>query len=324
MRKWIQVCGLMMALTLSCAAQGQAAFDVATVKPAAPLDMAKMAAAMQAGEAPKVGPHVAGGRAQYTYMTLRELIALAYNSKPYQVSGPEWMATTRFDIDAKMPEGTAKGDAPAMLQSLLKERFKLVAHPSTDEQPVLALVVAKSGSKLKAATEIPVPIDESAPLKPGEMNMDSLEGPVRVKVNADGSSTMNMGMKGTFTQKMDMSTKTLKIESGAMTMTGFADMLTQVSQMGGSSSKQVVDMTGLKGYYAINLDISLQEIMTMLKSTGMNMPMGAGGAAGDASDSDSGQTVLESLQALGLKVESRKASVQRLIIDSVSKTPTEN
>jgi len=154
--------------------------------------------------------------------------------------------------------------------------------------------------------------------------MDSLEGPVRVKVNADGSSTMNMGMKGTFTQKMDMSTKTLKIDSGAMTMTGFADMLTQVSQMGGSSSKQVVDMTGLKGYYAINLDISLQEIMTMLKSTGMNMPMGAGGASSDASDSDSGQTVLESLQALGLKVESRKASVQRLIIDSVSKTPTEN
>ena len=33
-------------------------------------------------------------------MALRDLIAFAYNIKPYQVSGPDWLATTRFDIEA--------------------------------------------------------------------------------------------------------------------------------------------------------------------------------------------------------------------------------
>lgn len=324
MRKWMRGCVLVVALIMAYTAQGQATFEVATVKPAAPLDMAKIAAAMQAGQAPKLGPHVEGGSAQYTYMALRELIALAYSLKPYQVSGPDWLATTRFDINAKMPEGATKDAAPAMLQTLLKERFKLIAHPSTEVQPVLGLVVAKNGSKLKPATEAPTPIDENTPLKPGEIKMDSLDGPMRVKVNSDGSTTMNMGVKGTFIQKMDMQTKTLHIQSSAMTMTGFADMLTRVTQMGGSNSRQVVDMTNLKGYYEVNLDISLAEILAMAKASGIDLPARAGEQSSGTSDPDGGQSVLESVQELGLRLEGRKASVNRLIIDSVAKTPTEN
>ena len=83
MRNWMKVCGLAMALIVTCAAQGQTTFEVATIKPAAPLDPVKMAAAMKAGEAPKIGPRVEGSHAEYTYMTLRELISLAYNVKPY-------------------------------------------------------------------------------------------------------------------------------------------------------------------------------------------------------------------------------------------------
>lgn len=322
------IAGMLAVMMLGGAALGQAAFEVATVKPAAPLDMAKIAAAMRAGEAPKIGPHVESGRAEYTYMALRDLIAWAYGVKPYQVSGPEWMATTRFDILAKMPEGASKDNAPAMLQTLLKERFKLVAHRATEEQPVLALVTGKNGPKLKPATVTPQPIDENAPLKPGEMKVDTLEGPTRVKVNSDGSTTINMGVRGSFTQKMDMQTKTLHIESSAVTMAGFADMLTRVMQMGGESNRQVVDMTGLTGYYQINLDIPLAEVLAMMRARGMNMPMSAGstasGATPDAPEPNDGETVLESVQALGLKLEGRKASVARLVVDSVAKEPTEN
>jgi uncharacterized protein (TIGR03435 family) len=322
MKKSSKIFALVAALILICTAHAQSTFEVATIKPAAPLDQAKIAAAMQAGEAPKIGPHVEGSRAGYTYMALRDLVAFAYNIKPYQVSGPDWLATTRFDIEAKLPEGATKNDAPAMMQALLKERFKLVAHPSTEEQPVLALVVAKNGSKLKEAAEAPTPIDENTPLKPGEMKMDSLDGPMRIKINPDGSAVLNMGAKGTFTQKMDMQTKTLKIQSNDMSMAGFADMLTRVMQMGGTSSRQVVDKTGLKGYYAVNLDISLAEIQAIARAGGMSIPAGPGGESSD--DSEGGQSVLESVQALGLKLESRKASVDRLVIDNVSKTPTEN
>jgi len=311
-----------VALIMSGNALAQTAFDVATVKPAAPLDQAKIAAAMQAGEAPKIGPHVEGSRAEYTYMALRDLIAFSYNIKPYQVSGPDWLATTRFDIEAKLPEGATKNDAPAMMQALLKERFKLVAHPSTEEQPVLALVVAKNGSKLKEAAVAPTPIDENTPVKPGEVKMDSLDGPMRIKVNADGSTVFNMGARGTFTQKINTQTKTLAIQSNDLAMAGFADMLTRVMQMGGTSSRQVVDQTGLKGYYAVNLDISLAEIQAIVRASGINLPAALSGESSD--DPEGGQSVLGSVQALGLKLESRKASVDRLVIDNVSKTPTEN
>ncbi len=326
MRNWMTCCIFAAALSLTSAAHAQTTFDVATIKPAAPLDMAKLAAAMQAGQAPKLGPHVEGGHAEYTYMPLRDLIALAYNIKPYQVAGPDWIATTRFDINAKMPEGAPKQAAPAMLQALLKDRFKLVAHPSMEEQPVLALVVAKSGPKLKAAAAAPTPIDENTPLNPGEIKMDSLDGPMRMKVNSDGSSTINMGVKGTFTQKMDPETRSLNMQSSAITMPGFADMLTRLTQMGGTGSRQVIDMTGLKGYYEVNFSISLAEIMAMVKASGIDLPGRAGAPPddGSASDQDNGQSVLESVHELGLKLESRKASVNRLVIDSVSKTPTEN
>lgn len=323
MGKRLGVCGIVAALTMTCAAWGQTAFEVATVKPAAPLDMAKIAAAVQAGQAPKIGPHVENGRAEYTYMPMRDLIALAYNLKAYQVSGPGWMATTRFDIQATMPEGSPKENAPAMLQALLKERFKLVAHPSMEERPVLALTVGKSGTKLKAAAQAPAPLDENTPLQPGEMKMDSVDGPMRIKVNPDGSSTINMGVKGVITQKMDPQTRTLHIQSSAVTMAGFADMLTRVMQMGGESSRQVVDMTNLKGYYQTNLELSLAEIMAMVKASGVDLPTRPGGESTDGAPEE-GQTVLESVQALGLKLDARKASVARLIIDNVTKTPTEN
>lgn len=323
MSKRLGVCGIVVALTMTCAAWGQTGFEVATIKPAAPLDMAKIAAAVQSGQAPKLGPHVENGRAEYTYMPIRDLIALAYNLKAYQVSGPDWIATTRFDIQATMPEGSHKEDAPAMLQALLKDRFKLVAHPSMEERPVLALTVGKSGPKLKPAAQAPAPLDENTPLQAGEMKMDSVDGPMRVKVSPDGSSTINMGVKGIISQKMDPQTRTLHIQSSAVTMAGFADMLTRVMQMGGESSRQVIDATDLKGYYETNLELSLASIMAMVKANGMDLPPGAAAAATDAAQNE-GQTVLESVQALGLKLEGRKASVPRLIIDNVTKTPTEN
>ena len=275
--------GLLLAVS---AAFGQTApkvltFDVATVRASAPLDMAKMAAEMQAGRMPKMGPNVDAARAEYTYMSLKDLIALAYKMKAYQVSGPDWLATQRFDIEAKMPVGASGDDAPAMLQALLQERFKLAVHRDTQEHPVLALVVGKGGPKMKESSATPAAIDETAPLKPGEMKMDTANGPARVSRSADGTATINMGAKGIITQRLDMQTQTLRMESSMVTMAGFADMLTQVMQMGGGGGRQVVDMTGLKGNYQVAVEISLADILAIARAQGMNIPgPGAGGGAG--------------------------------------------
>src|SRR5579863_5111080 len=173
-----------LALTaMGALAQTKPSFEVATIKPAQPMDQAKLLAALQSGGRMPIGATIESGRAEYLYLDLKTLLTYAYGVKPFQITGPDWMSTTRFDIMAKMPEGSTKEDAPKMLQSLLEERFKLVTHRTSAEHPVLALVVSKGGPKLKASTEKPVAIDEDAPLKPGETKMDGPDGPVRAKMD---------------------------------------------------------------------------------------------------------------------------------------------
>ena len=50
--------------------------------------MVKIAAGIQNGQMPKIGAHVDAARAEYTYMSLKDLIVTAYKVKPYQVTGP--------------------------------------------------------------------------------------------------------------------------------------------------------------------------------------------------------------------------------------------
>ena len=209
----VTLCSLAVFAATAAFAQPKPAFEVATIKPAPPMDVGKVAAALQAGGKMPIGANVDAVRAEYRYLDLRSLMSYAYGVKPYQISGPDWMATTRFDILAKMPEGSKKEDAPKMLQTLLEERFKLTTHRDSAEHPVLALVVGKGGPKLKASAEKPVAIDESAPLKPGELKMDGSEGPVRVKVDmTTGSSVIDMGLQGKMSYKVNPATRTFHID----------------------------------------------------------------------------------------------------------------
>jgi uncharacterized protein (TIGR03435 family) len=304
-----------------------AAFEVATIKPAAPLDPAAMAAAMREGRRPRLGALVEGERADYRYMSLRDLVAYAYRVQAYQVDGPDWMAQQRFDIVATLPAGSTKEDAPAMLKQLLAERFKLTVHQATQERSVLGLVVGKSGPKMKQAPPTE-PIDENTPLQPGEMKMDSIDGPMRVKINSDGSQTMNMGANGVMTQKMDGANQSMKFEASSISMEGFAKMMNRLMSAGGTSSKQVVDMTGLKGNYSLSFELSLAELMAIAQNSGLNIPRQGPApdpaAVASASDPVGGSSIYESVQALGLKLESRTAPVLKLVVDHAEKTPTEN
>ena len=80
------------------------------------------------------------------------------------MGGPKWLDSERFDIEAKVDGPAAeqmrtlsreqrKLQMQAMFQQLLADRFKLSVHWETRELPVYALVVAKSGPKLTAATK---------------------------------------------------------------------------------------------------------------------------------------------------------------------------
>lgn len=95
---------------------------------------------------------VQGSRVAIRYMPLYQLVVMAYRTKLHQLSGPNWMRSQRFDIDAKIPEGVSKDQIPEMLQALLAERFKLAIHRESREQPVYALMLARGGRSLKVST----------------------------------------------------------------------------------------------------------------------------------------------------------------------------
>jgi uncharacterized protein (TIGR03435 family) len=236
------------------------------------------------------------------------------------------MTSERFDIEATMPEGASRDDAPAMLRRLLEERFKLVAHKETQEHKVLALLVSKNGTKLKPATAVAQPVDPDAPLQPNEMVMDGPEGPVRITRKSDGSMVFDLGARGTVTQTIDAPTRALRLNSSMVSMAGFAETLSTIlAPMGG---EQVVDMTGLKGNYEITVEIAFADLAAMARQQGDAPPpppsLAGGSAAAPTASDPSGTSIYQSVKQLGLDLDERKAPVEELVVDHAEKMPTEN
>ena len=84
---------------------------------------------------------------------LLRVVSRAYNLTDDRVSGPAWMESECYDIKAKASGNASDQGLTRMLQSLLIERFHLVAHPESGERAILALVVDSGGSKLRPYNE---------------------------------------------------------------------------------------------------------------------------------------------------------------------------
>jgi uncharacterized protein (TIGR03435 family) len=106
---------------------------------------------------------------------LIQWIVYAYDLPEFQVSGPEWISREKYDLSAKLPQGSTKRDAPAMLQALLAERFGLRIHREAREMRGYALVVGKDGAHLTRSR--PVVIGAEA-----EPSVESHRKPDRVEV----------------------------------------------------------------------------------------------------------------------------------------------
>jgi uncharacterized protein (TIGR03435 family) len=94
-----------------------------------------------------------GRNLNFTNITLRDLIMVAYKVGAPQISGlPDWI-TNRFDIVAKVPADAMKEQIPQMLRALLADRFKLEFHREQKVIPIFALEVASGGAKMKESPE---------------------------------------------------------------------------------------------------------------------------------------------------------------------------
>jgi uncharacterized protein (TIGR03435 family) len=229
-------------------------------------------------------------------MPLSYLIHVAYKVEPYQISGPEWLATTRYDIVAKLPEGATKQQIPEMLQALLEDRFKFTAHHEPVEQKVYALVTGKNGPKLKDAAA------------DNHLDTEFLNGRAVVERTTTEEGDGYWTISGA---RADPSGTRL-FDAPRITMPEFALSLTRYVDL------PVVDMTGLNGYWHVTLDVPLpvrQGSMVAQARAAAGLP--APDPAGDVS-------ISASVQKLGLALEKRTAPIDHLVIDHAEKTPTEN
>jgi uncharacterized protein (TIGR03435 family) len=293
------------------------AFDVASIKPSPDIMVA-----VSAGKMPHVGMKVDNQSVDIGYFTLAQLITYAYKVKAYQVTGPDWMKTSHWDIEATLPEGANKDQIPEMMQALLAERFKLVIHRDSKEMPVLALEVGKGGVKMPVS-----PPDPPATDKPDDKDSTVIDngngGQMRVKstgtIGAGGSTQISGGPAGNV--KVSVDGGMMHMESSKMTMEILTQQLTQFLQ------QPVVDKTELKGTYVVAVNIAVEDLQAIARSAGFAVggPAPAANTSGVPSAGDpSGGSVYASIDKLGLRLNKEKLPVEVIVVDHLEKAPTAN
>jgi uncharacterized protein (TIGR03435 family) len=276
----------------SLAAFGQAQFEVASIRPSAGPGAERMA----------VGVHIDGARIRCTSLSLKDYITSAYNLKIYQVVGPDWIGGERFDVQATLPPGATAEQVPDMLKALLADRFGMKFHRETRDFPVYGLLVAKGGLKMKESAPDPdaSPEKEKAP----SVNVSGSGGRGGVHIEYGHGSFFTMADNKFIARKLPMGS--------------FTEVLARFED------RPVVNMTELTGSYDFDLEFTQEDYMAMLIrsaiSAGVTMPPEAlrmlSGSSGDS--------LLNALARLGLKLETRKAPLEVLVIDRIEKAPTEN
>jgi uncharacterized protein (TIGR03435 family) len=250
------------------------------------------------------GVHVDDAQVRFTRLSLKDLIGIAYKVKIYQISGPDWLASERFNINATVPTGANRDQMQEMVQNLLADRFQLKMHRTSKEFPVYGLVPAKSGFKLK---ELPPSPEDSAG------TAEESKKPLNISASGGRSgTTVNYGNGSYFAFGNN------KFEAKKMTMANVADTLARFVD------KPVVDMTELKGNYDFNLDFSQEDFQAMMIRAAVAAGVSLPPQALQYMEKASGDSLPNALTTIGLKLESRKAPIEVLVIDHVLKLPTEN
>ncbi len=114
-------------------------FDVASIKPN-----------QTGGEARRVTT-LPGGEFLAENTSLKLLIARAYGVPEAQIEGgPRWIDTWDIAAKADTPTAMEREELMPALQALLADRFQLKVRRTTKDGPIMSLIIAKSGSKLKA------------------------------------------------------------------------------------------------------------------------------------------------------------------------------
>ena len=222
--------------------------------------------------------------------------------KDYQISGPDWAASERFDISATIPAEAKRDQLPEMMQSLLAERFQLKLHRTEKEFPVSGLVIGKGESKMK----------ENVP-DTGDAAVEAAKNPVNITASGGrAGTTVNFGNGSYFALGNN------RFEAKKLTMVNVAETLARFTD------RPVVDMTAIKGTYDFELEFQPDDFQAMMIRSAIAAGVTLPPQAIQFMERGSGDSLPNALQTVGLKLEPRKAPLEVLVIDSLQRVPTGN
>ena len=322
-------------------AQALPQFEVASIRPSTPMPLGggqtkggrSGAPVDAAGSCGIARLTLSSSRAKFLCVSLAHMIAYAYGVRVADISGSDWMTgpgAAKFDVVAKLPQGSEEAQAPQMFQSLLNQRFMLAVHLGNKLEPGYALVAAGGGVRLKeaalGANAVQPPADPDPLICPPQ-NFNCAPairniGGVQIRVTPVSGevrklSNARIGV-GTVTRLGPGKTK---IEAPSITLAGLADVLT--SQLGAV----VADSTGVSGRFEALLEVSVN-VDQLRDQAEAAIAAAKSAGPGPLPAAPAGDPVLaayqNALQRVGLHLESRKATIETLVVDHAEKIPTEN
>jgi uncharacterized protein (TIGR03435 family) len=287
------MCALALTFLAASVAAAQtkeaASFEVASIRPTPNSDVPPAPGAS--------GVHISQQQVHFAYLSLRDYLSIAFSVPIQRISGPDWINSARFDIAATFPGGATEEQFPQMMQSLLRDRFKLQSHMESRESPVLTLEVARSGLKI---TAVPFEVTKDAPF-----SVTGSGGPEGVMAD------LGQGASLAFTNK--------QFEARKVTMRILVETL------GRFMDRSILDQTKLgDARFDVTFPIAQEDYMPMLIRSAVNAGITLPPQAMALLDAPSIGSVEAGLKSLGLSLEARRAPLDLLVVDSIERMPTEN
>ena len=207
-----------------------------------------------------------GNRYEVRNATMVDLIRAAYVVQPERITGgPSWLEWNRFDIAALAPEGTPPERVREMLKTLLAERFKLVVRE--DMVPMTALALRVKGTH--------------------KMRESSTSGGCQAQQAPEPNGVL-----------------ATSVACSGLSMTQLAEQLRTANNPYLAPGQQVVDETGLSGFFDFQYKYTPRPLLAQAGSDGV--------------------TLQAAFEKLGLALEPKEIKVPAIVVDSATADFTPN
>lgn len=257
------------------------AFEVASIKPSDPGKFTPPLFPLDAGDAyAATGGRFSADFPLVLYITFAYKLSLSPDQRQAVIEHlPKWVASDRFNIQAKAEGTPTKDQMRLMMQSLLADRFRLAEHFETQDASIFVLTLAKPGKlgpKLHPHSE-----------GPSCDTPDASVFPSRCDVQALTRFPGHMPMAGSRNTTMDL----------------IAASLTGLGRLG----RPVIDHTGLTGRFDYTLEWEPERESPEAPEAGVHPELQGPGF------------LAALREQLGLKLESARGPVRTLVIDHVKR-----